>query len=1068
MTNAAASISAVLVFFTGALGAQITGDVKGVVTDPSGATVPQAKLALTKVDTGQVRTQISDGAGRFTFDQLAIGDYLIKLEVAGFRPASSGARVRSGETVDVLFRLELGAVNESVVVTDAASPLDVTNSQMHFSVEGTALTALPVHRDPIQFVLIAPGVSPVNANNPLLGEGSYNAHGGRGRGNNITIDNVTATDISNTGVGGQQTSPLNFEQIKEFKLINNNFSAEYGRNANSQLLLVTKSGSNQFHGALFEFLQNDAFNARDWFDRSGSPSVNRTNDFGYAVGGPIRRNRTHFFTTYEGNRVRGLGGVRIAQVPTAAMVAAVKDPAAKQWLDAYKIPVDPSGQITQSAPNETRAFQFSIRVDHQLTEHDSLTVRYAHYEYAGASPGNTFISSNLAGFGANATNGPRNANLSETHLFGATLVNEARFGYGRSSPDFEPQAQVLGPRFVFANAQVDQFGEATNMPQWRVQNTFQASDTLAWVKGAHNIKAGVDLYRYQLNSRADNITRGSFTFNSWNDFAEGNPVSYSQFFGTSLRGHRVTNQGYFLQDDWRVTRALTVNIGMRVEPSGGVHEVNDLLSNIDLSCREPVGAAGSGPLGCFTVGQPAYNGSVNWAPRFGFAWSPFAGNKTSIRGGYGMAYDFIYLNLITNQRFLPPFINSASISGVTAFTEGNTFDALVNGTAPIVQQTAASVGKINPTWLNFGVMNPGPIDMGLRNPQVQQWNLGFEREISRDLVIKATYVGTKGNYLQRTRFMNPVQGIVPATSLADEAARLSGYNALIAAANGTPSKPSDRLDPRFNDFRYVDSSANSNYHAFELLVQKQFSHGFFLQAAYTRSKSIDDISDALGVLINDSSAQQDPQNNRNNRAVSQFDQPQRLALAHVWELPIGRNMGNRALRRVLSGWSFAGISAFRAGFPVTVTSGSRLGFLASSLIGQASDIIRPNPSGPVDFQPKPAGSAGTPSGLNSDPVSKISAYAASIGLSQPLLGHIGALARNSLRLNGEREFDWNVYKKTALTEKTALELRGEFYNIFNNHSFQDVQRSIQSSAFAQYTDTSQNARIIQLGLRLVW
>ena len=167
-----------------------------------------------------------------------------------------------------------------------------------------------------------------------------------------------------------------------------------------------------------------------------------------------------------------------------------------------------------------------------------------------------------------------------------------------------------------------------------------------------------------------------------------------------------------------------------------------------------------------------------------------------------------------------------------------------------------------------------------------------------------------------------------------------------------------------------------------------------------------------------------------------------------------------------AGWSFAGISTFRGGFPVTITSGSRLGFLASSLIGQASDIIRPNVAGPVAFDPKPAGSAGTPSGLNNDPVQKISAYAASLGMTQPLLGNIGSLGRNVVRLNGERQFNWNIYKKTRLTEKTTLELRGEFYNIFNNHAFQDVQRSISSAAFGQYTDASQNARVVQLGARV--
>ena len=1066
MPRALFSVSALILLFTAGVRAQTAGDIKGVVADASGGAVAGAKVRLSNAETGEARTQLSDGAGRFTFDQLRIGAYELQVEAAGFRQAHTAARVRAGETADVRLRLEVGVVNEIVEVTDAVSPLDTTNAQMQMSVEGAPLAALPVRRDPILLVLTAPGITPVTANNPFLGVGNYNAHGGRGRANNITVDNITATDISNTGVGGQQTSLLNYEQIKEVKLITNNFSAEYGRNASSQLLFVTKSGTNQLHGALFHFLQNNEFNAREWFDRTGGPSVNRYNDSGYALGGPIRRNRTHFFTTYERPQTRGLGGVRIAQVPTPAMIAALKDPVSRQLVESYRIPVDPSGQVTQSAPNQTHAFQFSFRVDHQLTARDTLTARYGHYQYEGATPGNSFLSSNLAGFGAAVTNGPRNFNLSQTHVFGSTLVNEARFGYGRSSPAFAPQAAVLGPRIVFTNGQVDQFGESNIIPQWRVQNTFQASDTLAWVKGAHNVKAGVDLYRYHLNSRADSSVLGTYTFNNWSDFAAGNPVSYTQNFGTSLRGYRVTNQAYFLQDDWRLSPRLTLNLGLRAEPSGGVDEVNHLISNMDLNCRDAVGAAGPGALGCFNVGHPAYSGAVNWAPRAGFAWSPFRNHKTVVRGGAGFAYDFVYLNLITNLRFLPPFNSNASISGMPAFTAGNTFDNLVNGTAPQIQQTLASLGRINPTALNFGSINPGPVDTHLRSPQVAQWNLGIERELRRDLVLTAAYVGAKGNYLQKTRFLNPILGVAPATSLADETARLPLFNAMMAASNGTAARPSNRLDPRFNDFRFVDSSANSNYHAFELTVQKRFAHGYSVQGAYTRSKSIDDISDALGVLVNDSSAQQDPNNNRNNRAVSQFDLPQRLVIAHVWELPLGRNLASPLLRRLLAGWSFAGISCFRAGFPVTLTTGSRLGFLSPSLTGQPSDIVRPNVTGPVRFDPRPAGSAGAPNGLTADPGQKISAYAAQLGMSQPLLGNLGGLGRNALRLNGERQFNWNIYKKTRITEKTTLELRGEFYNIFNNHAFQDVQRSISAAAFGQYTTTSQNARTVQLGARL--
>ncbi len=1041
--------------------AQVTGDLKGVVTDPSGGVVQQAKVTLVSRETGQARVQESDASGRFVFDQLRIGAYDVKVEAAGFRQALAQGTVRTGETADLGIRLEVGGREESVTVSDAASALDTTNSQVQVSVDGVPLVELPVQRDPVRFAQTAPGVVPVNPSNPSLGEGNFNVNGGRGRGNNITVDDVTATDLSVTGLGG---FALNYEQIKEVKLITNNFNAEYGRNANSQLLFITRGGSNDFHGAAFEFLQNSAFNARDFFDRTGAPAVLRNNDFGYALGGRIIKNKTHFYTTYEGIQTRGLGGARIAQVPTPAQLSAVIDPASKQLLSLYKLPSDPSGQVEQTSVNQNRAFQFSIRVDEQFTQNDSLTARFAEYQLSQTTPALGFLSGNLAGYGATATSGPRNLNLAETHLFGTTLVNEARFAYGRSSPVFAPQS-VLGPRIQFSNG-LDGFGEATNIPQGRVQNTFQATDILAWVKGAHNVKLGANLYRYQLNSWADAQTFGAYTFNTWNDFANGNPVAYSQYFGGTYRGYRITNQAYFLQDDWRVSHRLTINLGVRVEPTGGVSEVNGLISNVDLSCRQPQGAAGSGPLGCFTTGKPVFNSQVNWAPRVGFAWSPFGDNKTVIRGGYGMAYDFIYLNLVTNQRFMAPFIQNSSLSGTTAFSNGNTFDNLVAGTAPLVAQTIASLGKISSTALNFGSLNPGPIDTGLRAPQVQQWSFGIERELYRDLVLKASYIGTKGDYLERTIFVNPILGTVPATSTADEQVRLASYKSLIAAGNGTATQPSNRLDPRFNDFRLVDSGANSVYDALQVLAQKRFGHGYSLQVAYTWSKSIDDVSDALGVLINDSSAQQDPNNNANNRGVSQFDIAQRLVISHVWEVPFGKNLRNHALRSAFSGWAFSGISTFRTGFPVSLTTGSRLGFLASSLIGQSSDIIRPNVTGPVNFQPVPAGSSGAPSGLNRDPFQPISAYAGSLGLSQPLLGNIGALGRNTLRLCGQQQFDWSIFKRTHLSEKLQLELRGDAYNIFNNHAFQDVQRTISSSSFGQYTDTSQSARYLQLGARL--
>lgn len=1064
-----------LLLAASAVFAQTTGEVKGTVLDSTGAAVPQAKLMLTSRETGESRSMTGDSEGRFSFRLLKIGAYEVRAEAAGFRNSVTDALVKSGEITTVAFRLEVGQVSESITVTDAVSPLDAGNAQIQYAVDSKEVAEVPVARNPILFALTAPGITPAPANSSFLNSGNFNSNGVRGRSNNITIDNITSTDISTTGNGGSQIGPLNFAQIKEVKLITNNFSAEYGRNGGSQLQFITKSGTNDFHGEAYEFLQNDFFNARDFFDTAGNPTVTRQNQFGYVIGGPIRKNKTHFFQAYEGFQLRGAGAVRIAQVPTADMLSRVTDPTSKKLLDQYKLPAAAVsnadfGTVPQSAPNLAKSFQFSFRLDHQFSEKDSIYLRYAHFQSESQSSGNTFVGTSLANFGASSTNGPRNFNVAETHLFSSTIVNEFRAAYGRSAPIFGISSTVPpGPRIQFNNGQVSTFGPWEGIPQGRVQNTFQYSDTLTWNKGAHNLKFGGDLYRYQANSFLENSTRGVYQFDSWDDFAAGRPASYTQQFGGTVRGHRTWNHFYFAQDDWRVTRNLTLNLGVRTEVSNGISEVNRISSNLNLDCRDSLGAAGSGPLGCFTLGQPSNRTQTNWAPRFGFAWSPRGSLKTVVRGGYGIAYDFNFLNPITNQRSLPPFVTTASITGQSNFTGANSYAALVAGTSQIQRDTLAAVGKINAMLLNYGTVSP-VVDTGLRNPQIHQWNFGIQREMAHQIVLKVSYVGTKSDYLQRSRQLNLLNDprTNPATSIDDETARLNDFRAALAASSGTSTRFSNRIDPRFNAVTLYDSSANSNYHAFEFLAVKQFDRGYAIHIGYTVSKSIDDTSDSLTNLPNDGALAQNPRDLRNNRAVSSFDLPQRLVITHLWELPFGKGIANPLLKRLATGWGFAGISAVRSGFPVTLESGVRRGVQALSLVGSTGGPVRPNATGSVVFDPKPSGSAGSPSGLNNDPYQRISTYAARLGLAQPLIGNFGTLGRNVNRLNGEVNFDWNVYKNTKITERTNLQLRLEMYNVFNAHSFQDVNRTLTSPGFGQYISISQGSRSLQLGARLVF
>lgn len=1047
--------------------AQTHGDLAGTVVDPSGAAVPEARVVLTNPDTGEQRAQPADLQGRFAFQQLKIGGYQLRAAASGFRDTLATAEVRSGETAVLTLELSIGPVSEVISVDAEAGAVDSASAQVQFSLNSQETSALPVLRNPVWLTGTAPGITPVTPNNPNLTAGNYNSNGSRGRANNITIDNITSTDIVITGTGGTQMGPVNFEQIQEVQLITNNFNAEFGRNAGSQLQVITKSGTNEFHGSAYEFLRNDFFNARDFFDTTGNATVTRQNEYGFSTGGPIRRNKTHFFATFAENPIRGLGTARLAQVPTSAMVQQVTDPTSQRLLQLYQLPTSASGLLTQSGPNWQNAYQVSLRIDHQLSSRDTLTGRYALFNQDGTNPSTTFFTSSLAGFGGNFVNRPQNLNLTETHLISAAAVNEFRFGFGRVSPVFAPQFAQPGPFVQILSGEASPFGESPLFPQGRVENTFQYGDSLTWVKGAHNFKVGADVYRYQVNSFADTNVLGAYRFTNWAAFAVGTPFFYSQNFGTTDRGNRVTYSSFYVQDDWRIRRNLTVNLGLRAEVAGGIGEVNGLISNLALNCTSPIGAAGTGPLGCFTTGQPSNPTHTNWGPRVGLAWSLGPQSRTVIRAGYGIAYDFLFLNPILNQRSLPPFTYSGSLSGASSFTGGNTYANLVAGTSPFQTSGMGAVGVFNPAAVNFGTLNP-IIDAGLRNPQTQQWNIGIEHTLGAGIVLQASYVGSKSNYLERTRPINLIGNPpAPATSLADETVRLAQFKAAVAAGSGNASAVSDRWDPRFNDVNLLDSSANSNYHSFQFLAQRKFTHGYFVQVAYTFSKSIDDVSDAQGVLINDSSNQQNPLNNRDNRAVSEFDVAQRLAVTHVWELPFGKNLSNPWMQRLARGWALSGISSWRSGFPVTLDAGPRYGIQPIALTGVSGGVMRVDAAGPFPFQPEPAGSAGAPTGTTGGATS-ISSYAAGLGLSQPLLGNYGTLGRNTLRLNAAPDFDWSILKTTAVTERVKLELRGEFYNLFNNVVFQDVNRTITSTAFGQYTSVAFNSRNVQLGARFVF
>jgi hypothetical protein len=634
-------------------------------------------------------------------------------------------------------------------------------------------------------------------------------------------------------------------------------------------------------------------------------------------------------------------------------------------------------------------------------------------------------------------------------------VNQARFTFSRTKPIFLPFTTLTPP---FAPViQISGFatmGESNIIPQGRTENDFEYSDILSWSRGRHSLKFGVDAFRYQQNSFFDSNFRGTFTFSSLANFQTGVPATFTENLGNSVRGNRNTDVFTFAQDDFRVTNSLTLNLGVRLESAGGVSEVKNILSNIDPNNTQPLGGGGSGALGGVDLGGTAFQRNYNWAPRLGVAWNPNHG-KLVFRGGYGWAYDFIFQNPITNLRFAAPFITSASLNGA-AISGVNSYAALVAGNSQAQANARAAIGSFPSTQVNFGSFSA--VNQHLKNPVAKQSSFGVEYQISKDYVLKASYVGIWSDDLEVTLPINLIPAAnrpAPATSLADEAARLGQFTTAFSHESGTASGSvvNDRLDHRFNQVTQVQSLGTSNYQGLQLVAIKQPSHGLSLQGSYTYGHSIDDISDPLAVLVNDSPNIQDPTNLRGNRASSEFDLRHRFVFDHVYELPFTNHFEGTA-RKFLHGWALSGIFSFQTGFPTTVFAGARLGINDNALQGNVTNTsIRANGS-PSSFHPAPLGSAAA------------ALIPANNPFSQPLLGNLGTSPRNGLRLADFADYDAGLLKDTKITERLNLQFRWEVYNVFNHPNFSGFINTLTSSRFGTYTSTASNERQMQYSLKI--
>jgi len=1076
----------ILLFGISAL-ADITGEIQGTVVDDAGASVGQAKITIKNLSTGATRTVTANDAGEFSAPQLDIGSYQVSVEKAGFKTFSQTAVVRDGEKTRVQVQMLLGSVSETVQVEASALPtLDVNTAQLSDSFNAQEVLDLPNQaRDPVAYAALSPGTVPVSNNNPFLGTGSYNSNGSRGRSNNITLDGVTATDVSVTGESG---AAFVQDSVAEVKIITNNFDAEFGRNSGSQVQIITKSGSNSYHGEAYDYFQNSGLgNARGYFTPVGGPVPKIVqNQGGVNFGAPIVKNHTFFYGSWEVDRTAGSGQTVIANVLTPAQATGITSLTSQAIFKADGSPTSPTGTLPESSANTLTGDTWEVRVDQVLRGgKDTLFVKYGQSPSTAVSPGLTFVGTNLPGFGASNTTEPRDITIGYTSVLTTNLVDSFHFGFGRSNPNFPVNSPFTpGPQIFFGDA-TSSFGESDIIPQGRTQNTFQYLDVVSWTKGKHTFKFGGEIDRYQAPSTFPAEALGVLSYANIAAFQAGTPTVFQQVLGPTDRHNFALDAFGFIQDDFRVTRTLTLNLGFRLESSGGVSEGANLLSNLDPNNQTPIGALGVGALGGVDLGGTAFHRNTNPAPRLGFAWNPGSG-KLVFRGGYGIAYDFIYQNPITNLRFAPPFTSTITL-GASSFTGGNTVANLLTGTAPAQTAALAGVGTFSPTTSDFGGFNP--VSQNLDNPRNQQWDFGVEYQLPHDLVLKVTYVGSHSDHLQVSEPINLVNSAnIPAapTSLADQNARQQQFiDASLSEIGSNPITSNglnNLIDPRFDNVTQVQSTGTSTYNSLQVEGIRRFKNGLTFDANYTWAHSIDDISDALGVLINDSAVPLDASKPiSSQRANSEFDIRNRVVLSYTYQIPFAKGFHGWK-KYVLDGWSQSGIFTAQSGLPtsilaapITLCSNAPVGVTAADCGPQFGNNGVPIGINDLLLNGTNNGGATTNTLVNGNatllhPVPFFTGYAVptTLPISEPLLEQDGTSGRNQLRLAGFLDLDAEVSKTFHVTESKYFELRWEAFNVLNHPNFAGYVNQLSSSQFNTYTSTANNPRQFQLSGRFVF
>ena len=1000
------------------------GGIRGEVTDAKDLRVAGAKIVARNLATSETREITADESGEFRFVELPAGSYEISAMAPGFQEVHAPqVVVNVGEETVVNLRLaKVTEKQESIVVTEAVPLVDTTDTTLSQVVDRQLVEELPLNgRDFGKLVALTPGVTVEGSGvaGTEKGFGQFNINGNRDRSNNYALDGTDNNDpffnnsaLNQVGITGAPATLLPLDAIQEFNL-QSQFGAEYGRNSGAMVNIVTRSGSNNFHGSLYEYNRNSNFDARNYFNTKLNPdgsfnpqSPFNNNNFGGSLGGPIKKDHAFFFLAYEGQR-ETVGSDFNLVVPTAEQIATARAEALAVNPSINMAPLD---KIIALMPTTTDAVNNFLpytvqdtnnnnnliaKVDFNPSEKNSITGRYAFGQSNQAFPlgslGGFGSGSRISTFEQLSPTRVQVVSASWLSTFSPEKVNEVRFGYSRFRTSFnsadatpgnpnyiDPSALGLDmgtnhvglPEIDF-NAAIENLGAtAFSVPRGRISQTYQILDNFTLIRGRHTMKFGGEYHRYDVQSFNDNLERGLLDVTNLNvdpNFIVDSLASFylGSFFtstdtGRTNRDTFNNNLGFFAQDEWRVRSNLTVIAGLRWEYFGPLGEKNNLLSNFDKNGN--LVQAGSPTL------PHVYNRDLNnFGPRLGISWNPRA--NTVIRAAYGIYYDYTpQNNMIAN------FTNSAglatnpvpSLAGTPNFVGGMDFNILA-------WTGGAAAGPVfTPT------VNPQSIfitDLNLRTPYVQNWNLNIQQQINPAVAFEVGYVASKGTKLTRL------------------------YD-----------KNQDLTNPNYAVIDVFSGGANSTYNALQTTARLQNFHGFSGFSTYAFAKSLDGASDGIDFNFATAAFPQNSDNVAAEKGPSTFDTRHRWTTALTYVVPTFN-----ALPHALgAGWQLNTVITVQSGRPIPIIT--------------ANDT-----SGTFNFHQRPNVVAGQPVILSN--WSPTTGYLNPYAFAQPADGTFGDLGRDQIYGPGFRNLDFSVTKNFQFREHYTLQLRGEFFNILNHPNF---------------------------------